>query len=152
VTAIARLEYRFNDDYKQYPVLFYYDFIDPDEISLRFACDYWIKNKIVYEKMYCAVEPTKCVIYVQIAEDEQALDYGGQDYSYGGGICIEVREYREGTEHYPVVHRFNNQDDDKTILILQSDRLVIGGQLWLRTSTEVDEDRKLYVYYAEPSL
>jgi CMP-2-keto-3-deoxyoctulosonic acid synthetase len=148
---MARLEYRLKDEYKQDPVLYYYDFIDPDEISLRFACDYWIKNKMVYEKLHSVVEANKCVIFVQVAEDEHVVDYGQDDYRYGGGICIEVREYKEGTDRYPVVHRYNNQDDDTTILILQSDRLVIRGQLWLRTSTEVDEDRKLYVYYAEPS-
>jgi hypothetical protein len=148
---MARLEYRLNDELQSFPVLFYYDFIDKDEVSLRFACDYWVKNMRVYEKMHGTVDANKYIIYVRVAEEEHVLEQAPVDDRYWGGICIELREYREGTDQYPVVHRYQFQDDEDARLIMQSDSLSLQGKLWTRTSTDIDEDRKVFVYYAEPN-
>lgn len=146
---MARLEYRLNDESQTYPVLYYYDFIDKDEVSLRFACDYWIKNKRVYERTGNQVNGSKYIIFVREAVEEHVLEQE-QDDRYWGGICVELREFREGTDRYPVVHRFVLHDDDDALLLLQSDSLTLQGKVWARTSTEIDEDRKVYVYYAVP--
>jgi hypothetical protein len=147
---MARLEYRLFDEQRGFPLLYYYDFIDKDEVSLRFACDYFVKDRVVYEKTSCAIEPRTYVIYVKVAEDEQAATVGTGLSGFRGGIRIELREYREGTSDYPVVHVFQFQDDDDALLHLQSDYLTWNGIEWEKTSAEVDEDRKVYVYYAEP--
>ena len=41
---------------RNYPVLYYYNGMDKEEITLRFACDYLVKDQHVYEKMSCALE------------------------------------------------------------------------------------------------
>ncbi|GAA3410211.1 hypothetical protein ACFFNY_22300 [Paenibacillus hodogayensis] len=149
---MARLEYRLLDEKNGFPLLYYYDFIDKDEISLRFACDYLVKDRVVYEKTSCAIEPKAYVIYVKTAEDEQASGGGVELSGYRGGIRIELREYKAGTAHYPVIHVYQFQDDDDALLHLQSNYVHWNGQEWEKTSAEVDEDRKVYVYYAVPSV
>ncbi|MEF3305276.1 hypothetical protein [Paenibacillus sp. GYB003] len=147
---MARLEYRLFDEERGFPLLYYYDFIDKDEVSLRFACDYLVKDRVVYEKTSCAIEPRAYVIYVKTAEDEQALASGTELPGYRGGIRIELRHFREEAAQYPVVHVFQFRDDDDALLHLQSDYLQWNGVEWEKTSAEVDEDRKVYVYYASP--
>lgn len=147
---MARLEYRLLDEARGFPLLYYYDFIDKDEVSLRFACDYLVKDGVVYEKTSCAIEPRTYVVYVKVAEDEHAVPTGAELTGYWGGIRIELREFGEGSSQYPVVHVFHFRDDDDALLHLQSDYLTHNGVEWEKTSTEVDEDRKVYVYYAIP--
>lgn len=148
---MARLEYRLLDDSRGYPVLYAYDMIDKDEISLRFTCDYFVKDRLVYEKMSCALELPTYVIYVKHATDEHVVDSRVLSAPRWGGIRIEVREYRNNSDHYPLVHTFDFPDDDDALLHLQSDFLYLYGREWQKTSTEVDEDRKVYVFYAQPS-
>lgn len=149
---MARLEYRWLDEKNGYPVLFYYDHIDKDEVSLRFACDYLVKGHVVYEKTSCAVEPGCYVIYVKRSTDETAVDYAHTASTRWGSIQLELREYKEGTMNYPLVHTYYFKDDDEALLHLQSDYLVLDGREWEKTSAEVDEDRRVYVYYARPTL
>lgn len=148
---MARLEYRLLDETRGFPVLYYYESIDPDEVALRFACDYFIKGQVVYEKTSCAVETGCYVIYVQSAEDEYVVDPHIEENSYPWkGIRLEVREYKEDTEFYPLVHTYEFPDENTVLLHLQSDYLYLFGREWGKTSTEIDENRKVYVYYAQP--
>jgi len=149
--ALPRLEYRLLDEEKGYPVLYYYNGIDKEEISLRFACDYFVKDQHVYEKTSCAVEDGTYVIYIRRAEDEKVLDDQLVFAPDWRGIRLEVRHFREGTAHYPVVHTFYFHSDEDALLHLQSDLFYIGGREWQKTSAEVDENRKVYVIYAEPT-
>ncbi|MGE5701287.1 MAG: hypothetical protein ACM32O_02055 [Clostridia bacterium] len=145
---MARLEYRLLDEQSRFPVLYFYPLIDKDEVSLRFACDYFVKDGKVYEKTSCAIEHSTYVIYVKLSVDEQA--YIGQPQPIGshGDITIELRQYQEDASHYPVITTFRFHDDDDALLHLQSDYLTVDGREWEKTSTEIDEDRKVYVYYA----
>ena len=148
---MARLEYRKLDEANHFPLLYFYDHIDKDEISLRFACDYFVKGKEVYEKTSAAIEPQAYVIYVKLSEEEQAVTYSDAAALRWGRVQIEVREYRENTDHYPLVHLYQFTEDDDALLLLQSDYITLGGKEWEKTSTEVDENRKVYVYYAKPT-
>lgn len=148
---MPRLEYRLFDEQRGFPLLVEYNFIDKDEVSLRFACDYFVKDGVVYEKTSCAIEPRTYVIYVTVAEGEQASANRTDMPDLRGGIRIELREYSESASYYPVVHLFRFQDDDDALLYLQSDYLEWNGVEWAKTSAEVDEDRKVYVYYAKPA-
>jgi hypothetical protein len=147
----ARLEYRLLDEKKGFPVLYYYDLIDKDEVALRFACDYFVKAGVVYEKTSCAIESSCYVIYVQVAEDERVVEPVKPVLGRRPGITMEVREFKEDTEHYPVVCTYTFKDDDDAILHLQSHFLYLYGREWEKTSTEIDEDRGVYVYYARPT-
>jgi len=149
---LARLEYRLLDAAKGFPVLYYYDPIDKAEIAARFACDYFVKNAVVYEKTSCAVEPTAYVIYVNIAAEETAIAGAGSTGSRYSGIRLEFRQFKEGTADYPVVNTFEFMEYKDVLLYLLSDYQFWLGQEWQKTSTEIDEDRKVYVYYAKPTV
>lgn len=146
---MARLEYRLLDEAKGYPLLFYYDPIDKDEISLRFACDYLVKGHVVYEKTSCAIEPGCYVIYVKRSTEEQAVDYTHTAARRWDSIQMELREFSAEAPVYPLVHTYYFKDDDDALLHLQSDYLTYQGREWEKTSAEVDEDRRLYIYYAQ---
>lgn len=146
---MVRLEYRLLDPERGYPVLYYYDSIDKDEVSLRFACDYLVKERTVYEKTSAAIERDTYVIYVRHAPDEKAVAYPDAVPLRWGRVQLEVREYREETEHYPLIHTYQFLDDEDALLHLQADFLYLQDQEWEKTSTEVDEDRRVYVYYAQ---
>lgn len=149
---MARLEYRLLDEANHFPVLYYYDQIDKDEISLRFACDYFVKGGVVYEKSSAAIEPAAYVIYVKPSAEEKVVPYTDAASLRWARVQIEVRHYQEHTSHYPLVQLFQFTDDDDALLHLQSDYLMLQGKEWEKTSTEVDEDRKVYVYYARPTM
>lgn len=151
MNRLARLEYRLLDEANGFPLLFYYDHIDKDEVSLRFACDYLVKGHIVYEKTSCAIEPNCYVIYVKRSTEEQAVDYVHHAAKRWGSIQIELRHFKEGTADYPLVHTYYFKDDDDALLHLQSDYLLLNGMEWEKTSAEVDEDRHVYIYYAQPT-
>ncbi|TLS49441.1 hypothetical protein FE782_25335 [Paenibacillus antri] len=148
----ARLEYRLADAAGGHPLLYVYNRIDKDEISLRFACDYFVKDGVVYEKLSAALQRGLYVVYVRSATEENAAvpDATGA-IALGGGIRVEFREYAEEAETYPLLHTFRYADDDDALLLLQSDAVDWNGFSWNRSSTEVDEDRGVYVYYATRS-
>jgi hypothetical protein len=143
---VAKLEYRLLDEIQGYPVLYYYDFIKPEEIAARFACDYFVKEGIVYEKTSCAIEPGLNVIYVEIAADETVFS-GNPRSSVGMGfIVLELREYRE-LEIHPLIITIECPNLIELLLYLQSDYITISGVEWEKSSTEIDEERQVYVLY-----
>ncbi|GAA4717072.1 hypothetical protein [Brevibacillus fulvus] len=148
---MARLEYRLLDEQKQYPVLYYYNSIDNMEMAMRFACDYLVKDHRVYEKMSCAMEQDVGVIYVKISSEEQAVDYWNTAANRWGQTQIELRHFREGTVHYPLLHTHYFRDEKEALLHLLSDYLYWDGQEWEKTSAEIDEDREVYILYVRSS-
>ncbi|TGV13697.1 hypothetical protein EN829_049640, partial [Mesorhizobium sp. M00.F.Ca.ET.186.01.1.1] len=98
-----------------------------------------------------AIEGGTYVIYVRHSSEETAVDYAERPSVRWGSIQIEMREYRENTRLYPLVHTFSFKDDDDALLHLQSDYLYLNGREWEKTSAEVDEDRQVYIYYAQPA-
>mgnify|MGYP001267594119 CR=1 FL=1 len=147
---MARLEYHRLDDAKGYELLYYYENITREEIAARFACDYFIKEKVVYEKTSCAIEASVYVVYVQ--EDNEAAIFENAVVSDGDGIKLELRHFKENSTEYPLVHLFQLPCNEEVLLYLLSDYLLWMGQEWRKTSVEIDEDRKVYVYYGEPVL
>lgn len=147
---MARLEYRLFDQANEFPVLYFYENIPKNEVLMRFTCDYFVKEMTVYEKTSCAVEADAHVIYVRVADDEHAgLNESLQ--SMRQGIVMEVREFSEEASRYPVVHVYQFTDGHDALLHLYSNFLYLNGEEWEKTSAEVDEDRKVYVIYAQRS-
>lgn len=149
---MPRLEYRQFTAGNDYPLLYYYEQIDDGEIAARLACDYYVKDRLVYEKTSCAIEPTGYVIYVQHDNEAAVFDQGNSDYSALPGIRMELRQYQEMTDFYPVIHVFEFVSNLEAALTLQCDYLWWLGKEWRKTSTEIDEDRKVYIYYAQPVM
>ena len=145
---MAVLEYRLFDEEEQFPVLYSYQEISLREISFRFACDYLVKDSKVFEKTSTAMEEGTAVVYVQAVPEGRAAQFAGTVPSATGEVRVEVREYQEGLVDYPLVHTFHFRDAVEALLHLQSDYLEIDGGEWMKTSTEIDENRQTYVIYA----
>jgi hypothetical protein len=143
---VAKLEYRLLDQFQGYPVLYYYDYIKPEETAARFACDYFVKEGIVYEKTSCAIEPGLNVIYVKIAADETVLSVNPCSSVGLGFIVLELREYRE-FEIHPLIMTVECPNLIDILLYLQSDFITVSGVEWEKSSAEIDEERQVYVLY-----
>lgn len=142
------LEYRLFNELQEFPVLYSYETIDPLEIALRFTCDYFIKNKTVYQKTSCAVEQDCYVIYVQSLgadTEDAALPVINTN---SRAVSLQLRHYQAESSEHPLIHTFQFHDPITALLQLQSDFLYWLGQEWEKTSSEIDEDRKCYIYYA----
>jgi hypothetical protein len=147
---VVRLEYRhYREGSSEFPVLYYYHGIGRDEVALRFACDYFVKGSKVYEKTSCAVEPGCYIVYVKEAEDERVM-FWPVPAGLPHGVHAELREYRDGVADYRLVEKYSFKDTLEMMLHLQANYLYAEGREWSRTATEIDEDRKTYVIYAEP--
>lgn len=143
---MPKLEYRLFDQANGYPAIYYYDVIPREEIAVRFFCDYFIKAGKVYEKTSAAIEEPIHVIYVKECEDEFANNPKPVGL-IGGYVILEVREYREDTENYRLIQTLEFSDLLELLLYVQSNYIVLNDVEWERTSTEIDEDRKVYVMY-----
>lgn len=146
---MPKFEYRLNE--KSYPVIFYYENMDPAEAAMRFICDYFVKDGKTYIKTASAIEPPDYVVYVENAEDDTAEEGNAQNAMPPRGIAVEVRRYEEGASHYPVIHQFGFNSQVEAFTYLLSDTMILFGQEWEKTSAEVDEDRQAYVYYCQPA-
>lgn len=144
---MARLEYRLLDDNQEFPVLYYYDQIALEEIELRFACDYFVKLGTVFAKTSCAIEEGVYIIYVthsQNAPIAGANTTARQD----GSLQLEVREH-DGLANYPLITTYAFLKTQELLLHLLSDYLYLNGHEWLKEAAQIDEDRRLYIYYAK---
>ncbi|WP_282941737.1 hypothetical protein [Paenibacillus sp. RC67] len=149
---MARLEYRlFEEGGEDFPLLYYYDQIERDETALRFACDYLVKEGKVYEKTSSAIEDSCYVIYVKPAEDEKVMSWNKPDSEMRQGFTMELREFKEFTTDYRLIHTYHFEDSLDVMLYLTANYLYVDGQEWYRTSAEIDEDRATFVYYAVQS-
>lgn len=148
---MARLEYRLYQEGGEFPLLYYYDRMGREESALRFACDYFVKEGVVYEKTSCAVEDSCYVIYVKQANDERTMPWGSPRTNGMHGLTLELREFKKFGADYRLVHTFVLPDSLEAMLYLQANYLYAEGKEWYKTSVEIDEDRETFVYYAVES-
>lgn len=87
---MAKLEYRLLDKAQEYPMLYYYDYLKPEEATARFACDYYIKEGKIFEKTSCAVEPGINVIYVRYVSEDTKLFLNPHPGAGMGFIVLEL--------------------------------------------------------------
>ncbi|TGE31808.1 hypothetical protein [Desulfosporosinus sp. Sb-LF] len=146
---MAKLEYRLLDIENGYPALYHYNSIPRDEIVTRFLCDYFIKDGVVYEKTSNAIEPPLHVIYVKKATDEIPIPMNRRSTVGMGFIVMEIREYREDANEYPIIQNMELSDLTDIAIIGQCNYLTLEGVEWEQTSLEVDEDRQTYVLYVK---
>ncbi len=146
---MAQLEYRLFDEEKGFPALYYYNSIPKDEIVMRFLCDYFVKDGVVYEKTSNAIEMTLYVIYVKLANDEIPAPMNRRSKVGMGFIVMEIREYLEDAKEYPIIQNLELSTLTDIALVGQRNYLILEGVEWEQTSLEVDEDRQTYVCYAK---
>lgn len=148
---MPRFEYRLNDAAQKFPVLYYYESMNELEVAMRMACDYFVKAGKIYLKAASSLVPQGVVVYVDDAGDDSAETANAETASRPAGITLEVREYREGALSYPLVQQLGFAGLLPVLPYFLADRLTLLGQEWEKTSTEIDEDRQVYVYYSKPA-
>lgn len=144
---MPRFEYRLNDVAQDYPILYFYENMDEVEAAMRFVCDYFVKDGKTWLKNASAVSGMEYVMYMEEVPTDSAEAGNRAQKALPSGIAVEVREYREGALDYPLIHQFAFNSQLQALAHLLADTLMLFGQEWEKTSTEVDEDRQAYIYY-----
>ncbi|MFC4077439.1 hypothetical protein [Salinithrix halophila] len=148
---MTRLEYRLHDSSRSFPLLFIYDDIDSEEISNRLVCDWFVKEDRVFEKVATAVSPTECILFVKEAEEEEVISRERLTRPVWEGLRLEVREYVEGAVYYRVVEILHFDCSADLRLYLQCDCFYLQEREWKKLSAEIDENRRVFVLYAQPT-
>ena len=146
---MPRFEYRLNGEAQGYSVVYFYEDMNAVEAAMRFGCDYFIKEGKTYLKTASAVEPPNYVVYVEAVDSDPSEDANTHDQKLSGGIAFEVREYREGSATYPLVHQCGFANPLQALPYILADTMILFGQEWGKTSIEIDEDRQAYIYYCK---
>ena len=144
---MPRFEYRINDAAQDYPLLYYYETMSDVEAAMRFVCDYFVKEGKTWLKTASAIDSAQFVMYVEKVEEDAAETGNTTQPVLPGSIAVEVREYREGAVEYPLIHQFGFPSQVQALAHLIADTMLLFGQEWQKTSTEIDEDRQAYIYY-----
>ena len=149
---MERLEYHLIEDGENISILYDYPSISKEETLMRFACDYFVRGKDVFECVHVQADPPVHKIFVKRSEEETVLDDWLRFSPTWQGIRIELRHFDEKWSNYPLVHRYQFHHAQDALLHFLSSLHQVDGQLWETTSTEVDENRYVYVIYAVPIL
>ncbi|MDR7866859.1 MAG: hypothetical protein RIN56_08555 [Sporomusaceae bacterium] len=143
---MANLEYRLLDEPADFPVLFSYDAIGGGEIAARFLCDKLIKDGKVYERTSTASEPLTYVIYLR--EEGPAAPAAAAPPPGDRGVRVEIRRDAHSDTPGLLIEARQFTDPVDVVLCLGSDYFYWLGDEWQKTMTVLDEDRKVYIYYA----
>jgi hypothetical protein len=140
-----RLEYRLDDEKKQFPALWNYQNITPVEAVARMTCEFFVKEGETYSVNATAMDPDgTAVLYV--TKESYTNDTSDTIYSH---IGFEVRELKGTTS--TLVDRKDVWEHEEILAALHSDFIYIqkyGKFLEFELdSREIDEDRKCYVFY-----
>ena len=144
---MPRFEYRLNNEAEDYPILNFYENMDEVEAAMRFVCDYFVKEGRTWLKTASAIETAQYVMYLEETPADTAEAGNATQPVMPGWIAVEVREYREGVSEYPLIHQFGFPSQVQALAHLIADTMILFGQEWEKTSTEIDEDRQAYIYY-----
>ncbi|MDM5328743.1 hypothetical protein [Neobacillus sp. CF12] len=140
-----RLEYRLDDEVKQYPALWNYQDITPNEAVARMTCEFFVKDGETYAVSATAMDPDgTAVLYVK--KETYFNDSSDTIYSH---IGFEVREIKGTTS--AIVERNDVWGHEEILATLHSDIIYLqkDGKFkeFVLDSREIDEDRRCYVYY-----
>jgi hypothetical protein len=140
-----RLEYRLDDEVKQYPALWNYQNITPNEAVARMTCEFFVKDGETYAVSATAMDPDgTAVLYVK--KENYFNDSSDTIYSH---IGFEVREIKGTTS--AIVERNDVWEHEEILATLHSDIIYLqkDGKFmeFVLDSREIDEDRRCYVYY-----
>ena len=149
---MERLEYHLLENEEKISVLYTYPSISRAEILMRFACDYFVKGKDVFERIQAEANPPVHKIYVRRSVEENGLDDRVRFGPAWEGIRIELRHFHDDWSCSPLVCRYHFHEPQAALLHLLGSLYPAKGQVWEKTSTEIDENRYVYVIYAVPIL
>jgi hypothetical protein len=140
-----RLEYRLDDEVKQYPALWNYQNITPVEAVARMTCEFFVKAGETYSVNATAMDPDgTAVLYV--SKESYTNDSSDTIYSH---IGFEVRELK-GTAS-KLVEGKDVWSHEEILATLHSDFIYLQKEgkfmEFELDSREIDEDRRCYVFY-----
>jgi hypothetical protein len=119
-----------------------------DEFYARQLCTYFIMRGTQYELLANEMEGDEDVLVLkEIGRNYPALD---EENFHGKGLYIEFRSHDE-RENYKKLVLLAVNTHFEIIRYLLKDIVDVPGQgLMETTSTEIDEDRSVYVIYVKP--
>ncbi|MFD0676037.1 MULTISPECIES: hypothetical protein [unclassified Paenibacillus] len=141
---MARLEYRLHHDPLE--VICHYDSIPLEELLIRNVSDWLIRGGTIYEKQRTEKQENLHLIYV--TPSDQVTEQMEPSIDNGEELVVEIRQFAEELTDYPILHLQHYDSLLDVLLLLQTETITLNGQKWDKSSFEIDEDRKMFVYYA----
>jgi hypothetical protein len=140
-----RLEYRLDDELKNYPALWNYQNITQVEAVARMTCEFFVKEGETYVVNATAMDPDgTAVLYV--TKESYTNESSNTIYSH---IGFEVRELNGITSI--LLEGKDVWDHEEILATLHSDIIYLqkNGKFmeFKLDSREIDEDRRCYVFY-----
>jgi hypothetical protein len=140
-----RLEYRLDDEDKNYSALWNYPNLTVTEVVARMSCEYFVKEGETYVVTATASDPDETVV-LYVKKEMYTNDLTEIKYSQ---IGFEIREINGANS--TLVESKEVWNHEEVLAALHSDIIYIqrAGEFLEFTldSREIDEDRKCYVYY-----
>ncbi len=137
------LEYRLFKGNNSSEPLFHYEQIDLQQILARRGCDFYIKEGTVYKQTSSAIEGDWHVIYVTKHEEGEA---DKEEFNLNGALQLELREFN-GRANHPILKKLEFDHHIDILAHIGSDYHYLDGLEWEKDSSEIDEDRRVYVLY-----
>ncbi|MDF2958861.1 MAG: hypothetical protein K0S39_596 [Paenibacillus sp.] len=141
---MARLEYRLLHDPSE--LICHYEGIPLEELLVRNSSDWLIREGTAYERHHTEKQDEVHLIYV--TPSDQAAEPSEPAANSAEAFLVEIRQFEETLTDYPLLHLQHCGSLLDVLLLLQTDTVTLDGQKWIKSSFEVDEDRKMFVYYA----
>ena len=135
---IHTLDYRLNDNGRDYPSFFHFQHLPLIEILVRKACDYLVLEGMTYKKTSDALEQASHVMYFAYNHDFSRVEDDGRRDDR-----IEFRDYY--TKELLYIHPENNYEE--LFAILYNDYLPFEEGEKMRMAVQLDEDRHCFVCY-----
>ena len=118
---LQALEYRLNDESKDYPAIFHYQDLGKFEIYCRRICNYIINGGKIYRKTSSLLEDDLFVIYVEVDTEEELFD----DAPVYKQITLEIRLFHEN-EYSPLLYTYDLNLHEDAFDLIGNDFLQIG--------------------------
>lgn len=140
------LEYRLQKGRDEYIPIFHYPHIELEQILARRECEFFIKEGVTYKQLSSSIEDNVFVIYLEKYEEKpMELEILSPE-----AIVLEVRQLNNLKEH-PLITTIHLKHHIDVLSIIGSIYTYYHGSEWERDSAEIDEDRKVYVLYVNPT-
>ncbi|WP_160723532.1 RNA helicase [Bacillus sp. USDA818B3_A] len=135
-----------NNDYEPF-YEYYVDHVGLDELYARQLCTYFIMRGQLYQLISNEMNGDEDILVIkEMGRNPHAADERGVR---GKGLSIEIRRYRE-EENYKLITSIPCETHYDIIRFLLKDVVDVRGFGQKEvTSTEIDEDRGVYVLYVK---
>jgi hypothetical protein len=142
---MPRLEYRLQNNPAE--LICHYDDIAVGELLLRNDSDWFVREGTIYERQRTEKRDDVHLIYVTLSDEAAEPSEPAADNAQA--FVVEIRQFEEGLTDYPLLHQQHCDSLLDVLLLLQTETITLNGQKWNKSSFELNEDRKMFVYYAQ---